>query len=65
MPGMDVARQRRKFTHRIDHANTVDEAAYLAYLLGHFDAAVTLGTPRPASEFLPMFEESFGYAPAV
>lgn len=59
-PGMNIPRQRRKITHLINNAETVDQAAYLAYLLGLFDANVALGVPRPASEFLPMFDEEFG-----
>lgn len=58
-PGMNVARQRRKITQRITEAPDVDHAAYLAYLLGQFDADVVLGVPRPASEFLPMYFEEF------
>ena len=58
--GMDVPKQRRKITHRLEHASTLERAVYLAWLLGHFDACVWLGIPRPASEFLPMYEEEFG-----
>lgn len=60
-PGMNVARQRRKFTHRIEHAESDDAARYLTYLLALFDAEVHNGLPRPASEFLPIFDEEFGH----
>ncbi|AOZ61414.1 hypothetical protein SEA_DRHAYES_83 [Mycobacterium phage DrHayes] len=58
-PGMDVARQRRKFVGRILAEDDDHAVAYLVYLLRLFDAAVAAGTPRPASEFLPMFQEEF------
>ncbi|ADL71429.1 hypothetical protein I5G90_gp18 [Mycobacterium phage Adonis] len=58
-PGMDVARQRRKFVGRILAEDDDHAAAYLVWLLSLFDAAVAAGTPRPASEFLPMFQEEF------
>lgn len=63
-PGMDVERQRRKIIHRIVEAPDSGHApnahvAYLEYLLGLFDASVAEGQPRPASEFLPMYDEEF------
>ncbi|QFG11502.1 hypothetical protein I5G87_gp78 [Mycobacterium phage Ekdilam] len=58
-PGMDVARQRRKFIGRILDEPDDYAVAYLVYLLGLFDAAVAAGTPRPAREFLYMFAEEF------
>ena len=61
-PGMNVARQRRKFLQRINDAPDVDHAVYLSWLLGQFDADVALGVPRPASEFLPMYFEEFDVA---
>ncbi len=57
--GMNVARQRRKLTHRIEHAPDEDHARYLSYLLGLFDEAVAAGNPQPASQFLPMYAEEF------
>lgn len=60
-PTMNVAKQRRKITHLLEHTDDVNEAVYLAWLLGQFDAEVWLGVPRPASEFLGMYEEEFGY----
>lgn len=58
-PGMNVAKQRRKIEQRIVEAPGPDAAAYLAHLLGAFDASVAAGLPRPASEFLPMYFEEF------
>lgn len=62
--GMDVPRQRRKFIQRIVDApdNGLEPSPhvrYLEYLLGLFDASVAAGQPRPASEFLPMYDEEF------
>ncbi len=58
-PGMDVARQRRKFIGRILAEDDDQAVAYLVGLLAMFDASVAAGLPRPASEFLPMFDEEF------
>lgn len=63
--GMDVARQRRKIVHRIVEAPDAGferspHVTYLEYLLALFDAAVAVGLPRPAREFLPMYDEEFG-----
>ncbi|AYB70618.1 hypothetical protein SEA_SERENDIPITOUS_77 [Mycobacterium phage Serendipitous] len=62
--GMDVERQRRKIVHRICEApdNGFDRSPhvhYLEHLLAMFDASVAAGRPRPASEFLPMYDEEF------
>ncbi|ACF05078.1 hypothetical protein Nigel_75 [Mycobacterium phage Nigel] len=62
--GMDVDRQRRKFIARIVDApdNGLEPSPhvrYLEHLLAMFDASVAAGQPRPASEFLPMYEEEF------
>lgn len=57
--GMDVAKQRRKITHRIEHAPSEHHAAYLTDVLARFDASLAMGLPRPASEFLPAYEEEF------
>ncbi|AER48992.1 hypothetical protein PRODRIGUEZ_79 [Mycobacterium phage PRodriguez] len=64
-PDMDVAKQRRKIVHRIVEAPDAGferspHVHYLEHLLVMFDAAVEAGRPRPASEFLPMYEEEFG-----
>ncbi len=61
---MDVAKQRRKIIHRIVEAPDSGlepnaHVAYLEHLLAEFDASVAEGQPRPASEFLPMYEEEF------
>ena len=58
-PGMNVARQRRKFDHRIEHAPSAEHARYLVWLRAEFDASIAAGEPRPASEFLPMYFEEF------
>lgn len=61
-PDMNIARQRRKLTVRRDDAldaGHLDQAVFLSHLVGRFDAAIAMGTPRPASEFLPMFDEEF------
>ncbi|AHK12026.1 hypothetical protein Hosp_072 [Mycobacterium phage Hosp] len=63
--GMDVAKQRRKFIQRIVDAPDVGglgpnpHVQYLEYLLSLFDASVAAGQPRPASEWLPWYEEEF------
>ncbi|QIG61598.1 hypothetical protein SEA_XIMENITA_90 [Mycobacterium phage Ximenita] len=58
-PGMDVARQRRKFIGRILAEDDDHAVAYLIALLAMFDASVAAGLPRPAREFLYMFAEEF------
>lgn len=58
-PGMNVAKQRRKITHLIDTAPGPDHARYLENLLQQFDESIAAGQPRPASEFLPMYDEEF------
>ncbi|AKF14342.1 hypothetical protein SEA_VINCENZO_80 [Mycobacterium phage Vincenzo] len=58
-PDMNVARQRRKITHRIEHAPSPAHAAYLTDVLARFDASLAVGLPRPASEFLPAYAEEF------
>jgi hypothetical protein len=55
---MNVARQRRKLTVLADQCPQ-DHRSYVEYLIGLFDAAVAQGLPRPASEFIPMYEEEF------
>ncbi|QFP94868.1 hypothetical protein SEA_MARSHAWN_82 [Mycobacterium phage Marshawn] len=58
-PGMDVARQRRRFVGRILAEDDDQAVAYLVHLLALFNAAVAAGVPRPAREFLFMFAEEF------
>lgn len=58
-PSMNVAKQARKFDTRMAAASTVEEACYLAYLRGRMLATVAMGTPTPASSFLPAYEEQF------
>lgn len=59
-PDMNVAKQRRKIEQRIIEAPDADHALYLEWLLEMFDESVAKGLPRPASEYLPMYEEEFG-----
>lgn len=56
---MNVAKQRRKIMSAISDAPDDEHVAYLEHLLALFDAAVAIGQPRPASQFLPMYEEEF------
>ncbi|QAX95624.1 hypothetical protein I5H03_gp022 [Mycobacterium phage Nibb] len=58
-PGMDVARQRRKFVGRILTEDDDHAVAYLVALLAMFDRSIAAGIPRPAREFLFMFAEEF------
>ena len=58
-PDMNVAKQRRKFDQRITEAPDDEHRRYLTSLRDEFDASVAAGMPRPASEFLPMYEEEF------
>ncbi|QAU06503.1 hypothetical protein SEA_KISI_85 [Mycobacterium phage KiSi] len=58
-PGMDVARQRRKFVGRILDEDDDHAVAYLVFLLALFDRSVAAGIPRPAREFLYAFAEEF------
>lgn len=36
-----------------------DHQEYIDYLLLCFDAEVDAGTPRPASEYIPLYREEF------
>ena len=56
---MDLARQRRKFTSRIETAPSPAHARYLTHLLTEFDESVTRGEPQPFSHFFPAYEEEF------
>ncbi len=56
-PGMKVERQLRKLDAL---ATTEQRAVYVAYCKGLLLASVAMGTPQPASQFIPMIEEEFG-----
>ena len=59
-PGMNVARQRRKFDQAIADAPSAEAAKYLADLRGEFDRSVLAGEPQPFSQFIPAYWEEFG-----
>ncbi|ASR86824.1 hypothetical protein SEA_FINDLEY_85 [Mycobacterium phage Findley] len=62
-PGMNVPKQRRKIEQRLTEAPSEAHARYLRWLLTLFDESLARGLPRPASEFLPMYDEEFDQQP--
>lgn len=55
---MNVAKQRRKL-EQLAREVPPDHQEYIDYLLLCFDAEVDAGTPRPASEYIPLYREEF------
>lgn len=57
-PGMSVPRQARKFD-LLAAGKPLDHQVFLAFLKGQMLASVAMGAPRPASEFIPQYQEEF------
>ncbi|AJD82488.1 hypothetical protein SHEEN_70 [Mycobacterium phage Sheen] len=56
---MNIARQRRKLTQLAAEAPP-SHRGYIDHLIRLFDREVAAGTPTPASQYIPMYEEEFG-----